>query len=254
MRNAIILAGGKGSRMQSTLPKPVLPINNRPMLIHVIDALIQSQLKANDICIVHGVGKEYIIQAVKAHDYANVHFAHQASPQGTGHAAFCALNVHPGLATNGATLILYADTPLITPATLISLMNTHENKGNALTLLTTYLDNPTGYGRIQRCSYGQVRGIVEEKDASEHDKSITEVNTGIMVIDNKHLPTYLHALSNDNAQGEYYLTDVVSIADSAHHQIGAITLDDPSEVMGANTPEELASLDDTYNRRQAKTG
>lgn len=253
MLHAIVLAGGKGARMQSSLPKPVLSVNGRPMISHLMDTLQDVGVPPKQACIVHSAEEsaKFVIEAVCDSGYRDAIFTTQESPRGTGHAARCGASAIPTITSPGATVILYGDVPLLTAKTLSKLISTHCDNPYGVTLLTTFLDNPTGYGRIQRCLYGEVRGIVEERDASESDKQIREVNTGIVIVENTLLPTLLDSLDANNAQREFYLTDIIGIADKRNIRIGSMTLEDPEEVMGANTPEELQRLNELYQKRHA---
>lgn len=239
--NIVILAAGMGKRMRSRLPKVLQPLANKPMLEHVIEKarLLGDQ---NRLIVVVGHGAE----AVKAYfkDDKDLTFALQAEQLGTGHALLQAL---PFCDKNEPTLVLLGDVPLICPETLRKLV---EASGDAMGLLTVKLDNPTGYGRIVR-EAGKVCSIVEEKDATEEQRSIKEVNTGIMVLPTRYLDKWLSELGNQNAQGEYYLTDVIARAVKEGVTVNtalALTLE---EVEGVNNKVQLANLERAFQKANA---
>jgi len=239
--SVLILAAGKGTRMKSILPKVMQPLAAKPLLAHVLDTA--KQLQAQQTIVVYGHGGELVQQHFSQEP---ISWALQAEQKGTGHAVQVALSQLP---TTGKTLILYGDVPLTTIATLEKLLAL-VNDNHSLGLLTVNLANPTGYGRIVR-EAGLVQRIVEQKDASEQEKLITEVNTGILCVPNKHLHTWLPTLKNTNAQGEYYLTDIIALAVvdgvtiQTHQPIAAW------EVEGINDKLQLASLERVYQRLQA---
>ena len=239
--SVLILAAGKGTRMKSILPKVMQPLAAKPLLAHVLDTA--KQLQAQQTIVVYGHGGELVQQHFSQEP---ISWALQAEQKGTGHAVQVALSQLP---TTGKTLILYGDVPLTTIATLEKLLAL-VNDNHSLGLLTVNLANPTGYGRIVR-EAGLVQRIVEQKDASEQEKLITEVNTGILCVPNKHLHTWLPTLKNTNAQGEYYLTDIIALAVAdgvtiqTHQPIAAW------EVEGINDKLQLASLERVYQRLQA---
>ena len=234
----IILAAGKGTRMQSPLPKVLLPIANKPMLGHVLSAL--SELQTLNPIIVCGYKSKEVISA-----YPECQFVEQKEQLGTGHAVKVAC---PSITKGSTTLILYGDVPLIRPETLSSVINA-ANQG--LGLLTVNLENPKGYGRIVRNQSGKVVSIVEEKDASPEESAITEVNTGILAVNSEQLSKWVDQLSNDNAQGEYYLTDIIAMAVADGVEIFTTHPGDPQEVMGANDRIQLAELERALQLRLA---
>ena len=200
--NVVILAAGQGKRMHSDLPKVLHPLAGKPLLANVIHTA--RQLGAARICVVYGHGGERVREALDAPDLV---WAKQEPQLGTGHAVLLAL---PQIAVSSApTLVLYGDVPLTRAATLQALLDAAGD--DALGLLTAHLDNPRGYGRIVRID-GEVRRIVEDKDADDAERAIREINTGILVAPNAALARWLPTLGNRNAQGEYYLTDIVGIA------------------------------------------
>ena len=239
--NIVILAAGMGKRMRSRLPKVLQPLANKPMLEHVIEKarLLGDQ---NRLIVVVGHGAE----AVKAYfkDDKDLTFALQAEQLGTGHALLQAL---PFCDKNEPTLVLLGDVPLICPETLKKLV---EASGDAMGLLTVKLDNPTGYGRIVR-EAGKVCSIVEEKDATEEQRSIKEVNTGIMVLPTRYLDKWLSELGNQNAQGEYYLTDVIARAVKEGVTVNTALALTPEEVEGVNNKVQLANLESAFQKANA---
>ena len=239
--HVVILAAGKGTRMRSSLPKVLHPVAGRPMVSHVIDTA--RSLNAEKIHLVYGHGGE-AMQA-RLND-ADVEWVLQAEQLGTGHAVAQAM---PAIPDHAKVLVLYGDTPLISPVTLETLLTIQP--ANGIGLLTVSLANPTGYGRILRAD-GQVVGIVEQKDATAEQQLINEVNTGVLVAPAKQLKQWLSGLTNQNAQGEYYLTDVIA---AAHHSGSSIQTAQPScpqEVEGANNRLQLAQLERFYQKRAAE--
>ncbi len=239
--NVVILAAGKGTRMHSTLPKALHPIAHKSMVKHVIDAA--KSLGAETINVVYGFGGDMLRQQIVDPD---IHWVEQQEQLGTGHAVAQAI---PHIHDNDEVLILYADVPLIRVETLKNLLLVKPDEG--IGLLTVKLPNPTGYGRIIRHS-GSIVGIVEHKDASDEQREINEVNTGILVADGDKLKHYLANLSNDNAQGEYYLTDVIAMCHAQGHQIKSAHPVNSLEVEGANNRVQLAQLEREYQHRQAE--
>lgn len=240
--NVIILAAGKGTRMRSALPKVLHPVAQKPMVAHVIETA--QALNAGRIQLVYGHGAD----ALKAQlaDYL-LYWVEQAQQLGTGHAVQQAV---PHIDDNDTVLILYGDVPLIRAETLNELLTA---KGNSeLALLTVTLPDPAGYGRIVRDDQGRITGIVEHKDATPSQRLITEVNTGIMVSNGQSLKRWLSALGNDNAQGEYYLTDVVAMAASEGVDIASSQPPATADVEGANNRVQLAALERAYQLRQAE--
>jgi bifunctional UDP-N-acetylglucosamine pyrophosphorylase / glucosamine-1-phosphate N-acetyltransferase len=235
--NIVILAAGMGKRMQSALPKVLHPLAGKPLLSHVIDTA--RALSPTKLCIIYGHGGEAVPQSLTSSD---INFAKQEPQLGTGHAVMQAI---PYLQDDVPTLILYGDVPLTTRHSLQELLDRagHEK----LAVLTVELENPTGYGRIVR-QHGNIVGIVEQKDASEAERAIREVNTGIMVAPTVQLKKWLATLSNDNAQREYYLTDIVAraVADGVavvSAQPGAVW-----ETLGVNSKVQLAELERIHQR------
>ncbi|RLV60851.1 UDP-N-acetylglucosamine diphosphorylase/glucosamine-1-phosphate N-acetyltransferase [Parashewanella curva] len=239
--NVVILAAGKGTRMRSDLPKVLHPIAHQSMVEHVIDTA--HQLDARNVNLVYGYGGDKLKVAVTDD---SLNWVLQAEQLGTGHAVAQA-NDH--IDDKDTVLVLYGDVPLIQTQTLQALLEAKSDNG--LAILTVKLDNPTGYGRIVRDN-GKVVGIVEQKDANAEQLAISEVNTGIMALPGKQLKTWLSQLSSDNAQGEYYLTDVIAMAHAEGIDIATAHPESAIEVEGANNRVQLAQLERAYQARQAE--
>jgi bifunctional UDP-N-acetylglucosamine pyrophosphorylase/glucosamine-1-phosphate N-acetyltransferase len=243
--NIVILAAGQGKRMKSALPKVLHTIAGRPMLSHVLDTARCVGTDAGPVrpIVVVGHGGDAVRAAYAEAD--DLVFVTQATQLGTGHAVRQAV---PHLDDGGPTLVLYGDVPLITAATLRQLIAA---ASSGVALLTVRLADPTGYGRIVRNAGGRVVHIVEEKDATAAEQAIDEVNTGILVAPTAPLKTWLASLSNRNAQGEYYLTDVIAQAVAASVPVEAVVLADPDEALGVNSPAQLAEVERIAQRRTA---
>ncbi|RRW45538.1 UDP-N-acetylglucosamine diphosphorylase/glucosamine-1-phosphate N-acetyltransferase [Pseudomonas luteola] len=237
----VILAAGQGTRMRSALPKVLHPIAGKAMLGHVIDRA--RELTPQKIHVVIGHGAETVKQRLAADD---LNFVVQQEQLGTGHAVAQAL---PHLSAE-RVLILYGDVPLIETSTLERLLE--QVSAQQLALLTVELTDPTGYGRILRDNRGEVYAIVEHKDADATQKAIREGNTGILAVPGERLGEWLGRLSNSNAQGEYYLTDVIAMAVSDGLRVATAQPDDAMEVQGANDRKQLADLERHYQWRAAQ--
>ena len=237
--NIVILAAGPGKRMHSSTPKVLHRLAGRAMLAHVFDAA--KQLSPKVICVVYGHGGERVRQAVNEN---GVIWVMQEPQLGTGHAL---MQAAPHLDERWPTLVLYGDVPLIRAETLKQLV---EATGKGLGLLTATLDRPTGYGRILR-NGKKVVGIVEEKDANARQRALREINTGIVVAPTKKLKSWLGKLQNDNAQKEYYLTDIVAFATKERVSVTAIQAGAAWETLGVNSRAELAELERIYQRKLA---
>jgi bifunctional UDP-N-acetylglucosamine pyrophosphorylase / glucosamine-1-phosphate N-acetyltransferase len=238
--NVVILAAGQGKRMHSDLPKVLHTLAGRPMLAHVIATA--RALEPGRIVVVYGHGGAQVKDAMHQPDLA---FALQEPQLGTGHALQQAL---PYLDTSGSTVVLYGDVPLIRAATLKALLDA---AGAGVALLAAVLDDPTGYGRVLRDSRGLVEGIVEERDADDMQRAVREVNTGFMVLPTARLSGWLAQLSNQNAQGEYYLTDLVAIARREDVPVNAVVARDANETLGVNSKTQLAQIERIYQARCA---
>ncbi|WP_273403649.1 bifunctional UDP-N-acetylglucosamine diphosphorylase/glucosamine-1-phosphate N-acetyltransferase GlmU [Actinobacillus porcinus] len=239
--SVVILAAGKGTRMYSDLPKVLHKVAGKPMVKHVIDTA--KQLSADQIHLIYGHGADLLKERLANEP---VNWVFQAEQLGTGHAMQQAA---PFFKDDENIVMLYGDAPLITKETLEKLIAAKPENGIAL--LTVKLDNPTGYGRIIR-ENGSVVAIVEQKDANPEQLKITEVNTGVMVSDGASFKKWLARLDNNNAQGEYYMTDVIGLANQDGFQVAAVTAEDIMEVEGANNRLQLNALERYYQRKQAK--
>ena len=230
--NIVILAAGQGKRMHSNLPKVLHPIAGKSLLGHVIDTA--RSLCPNSLSVVSGHGGDAVRAAFPD---ADLHWALQAPQLGTGHALQQAM---PHVVPGGATLMLYGDVPLIRAETLQRLLHAAQD---ALAILTVELDDPSGYGRIVRQADGTVARIVEQKDATPDERAIREINTGIMAFPTARLADWLARLSNDNAQGEYYVTDLVAMAVADGVPVRTAQPDAEWEVLGVNSKVQLAELE-----------
>ncbi|MBU7443457.1 bifunctional UDP-N-acetylglucosamine diphosphorylase/glucosamine-1-phosphate N-acetyltransferase GlmU [Paraburkholderia fungorum] len=240
--NIVILAAGTGKRMRSALPKVLHPLAGRPLLAHVIETA--RALKPTRLVVVVGHGADAVRQAVAAPD---VQFAAQEQQLGTGHAVQQAL---PLLDPSEPTLVLYGDVPLTRASTLRALTD-HAGQGG-YGVLTVTLADPSGYGRIVRDQHGKVSRIVEQKDATPEQLKIAEINTGIIVAPTERLGGWLAALKNDNAQGEFYLTDAVEMAIEAGLEVVTTQPDDEWETLGVNSKQQLAELERIHQHNVAE--
>lgn len=240
--HVVILAAGQGSRMKSDLPKVLHSVAGRPMLHHVIGTA--RKLGADKIHTVIGHGGDKVRATTNE---SLVNWVVQDEQLGTGHAVAQAL---PYLPDDARVLILYGDVPLTRTETLQAMVKSLDD--NTLGLLTVTLDNPQGYGRIVRDANEQVTSIVEQKDASKDQLAIREVNTGILAIAARHLKSWLPTLSNANAQGEYYLTDIIAMAVERNLKISVSQPEDPFEVQGVNNRLQLAELERWAQKREAE--
>ena len=239
--NVIILAAGKGTRMRSTLPKVLQPLAGRPLLGHVIETA--KKLNAANIITIYGHGGNLVQQAFAQE---NVEWVEQAEQLGTGHAVKVTLPVLP---TDGVSLILSGDVPCITEATLKKLLQASAETGIGIVTLT--VDDATGYGRIVRKN-GEIQAIVEHKDANDEQRKIKEFNTGIYCVNNAKLHEWLPKLSNENAQGEYYLTDIIAMAIADGLSVASVEPELAFEVEGVNDRVQLATLEREFQNNQAK--
>jgi bifunctional UDP-N-acetylglucosamine pyrophosphorylase/glucosamine-1-phosphate N-acetyltransferase len=239
--SVVILAAGQGKRMKSDLPKVLQPLAGRPLLGHVVDCA--RALGADAVHVVYGHGGD----AVKA-AFAGVPlvWALQAEQHGTGHALMQAL---PAIPDDHQVLVLYGDVPLVRAATLGALLEA--GAGGALALLSVMLDDPTGYGRVLRDNAGSIYRIVEQKDATRKELAVREANTGVLAAPAAALRRWLAGLRNDNAQGEYYLTDVVGLAVKDGARVTAVVAPTVAEVLGVNDKAQLAALEGEHRRIRA---
>ncbi|NNG81635.1 bifunctional UDP-N-acetylglucosamine diphosphorylase/glucosamine-1-phosphate N-acetyltransferase GlmU [Acinetobacter sp. ANC 5378] len=239
--SVIILAAGKGTRMRSSLPKVLQPLAGRPLLGHVIETA--KKLNAANIITIYGHGGDQVQQAFAQE---NVQWVEQAEQLGTGHAVKVTLPVLP---TEGVSLILSGDVPCVTQETLQHLLDAAAKTGIGIVTLT--VDDATGYGRIVR-ENGQIQAIVEHKDATEEQRKIKEFNTGIYCVSNAKLHQWLPKLSNENAQGEYYLTDIIAMAIVDGLEVASVEPELAFEVEGVNDRVQLAALEREFQNHQAK--
>jgi len=239
--HVIILAAGAGKRMKSDLPKVLQPIAGRPMLAHVIDTA--RQLRPDAIHVVYGHGGEAVRAAFA--DQPDLQWAEQTQQLGTGHAVQQAMPQVPDAAT---VLVLYGDVPLIQVDTLRHLLA----QPGRLAVLVADMVNPTGYGRIVRNAEGKVGAIVEQKDATDEQLAIRTINTGIITAESTALRTWLSQLSNSNAQGEYYLTDVFASAAADYTPADMAFVADAQEAEGANDPWQLSQLERAWQLREVR--
>lgn len=243
--SVVILAAGKGTRMYSDLPKVLHPIAGKPMVKHVIDTV--AKLGANQIHLVYGHGAELLQQRLANE---KVNWVLQAQQLGTGHAMQQAA---PYFNDNETIVMLYGDGPLISAETIQQLIAAKPENGIAL--LTVKLDDPTGYGRILRENNqadGNIIGIVEQKDASAEQLKIQEINTGLLACDGKNLKKWLSQLTNNNAQKEYYITDIIAMAHHDGCKVVSVHPQDPMEVEGVNNRLQLARLERYYQQKNAE--
>ena len=229
--------------MRSGLPKVLHPIAGQPMVRHVIAAAAALNSQKTVVVVGHGAA---VVESALTN--AGVRFAEQTPQLGTGHALQLALPTLQPLPEAGQVLVLYGDVPLIQPTTLKALL---QAAGDGVGLVTQHLDNPTGYGRIVRDASGKVLCNIEEKDATDDQRKITEVNTGILCLPARHLAEWLGALSNNNAQGEYYLTDLLGMAVQAGVPVHTVSPQHDWEVAGVNSKVQLAALERVWQQHRA---
>ena len=242
----IILAGGKGTRMKSDQVKVLHPLLGLPMLHYTID-LSLNHIKADQTIVVIGHQADRIKETFKD---VKIEFALQEKQLGTGHAVLQAIPLLPEF--NGTVLILCGDVPLVKPETLRSFIRTFSNNDSTLAVLSTVVKDPYGYGRILRSEEGWLEKIVEEKDASEEERLIREINSGIYCVRAPFLKNGLQKIGQGNAQGEYYLTDLVEVARNMGLRCSAHMVADPTEVMGINTRMDLALATDVLRQEKVK--
>jgi bifunctional UDP-N-acetylglucosamine pyrophosphorylase/glucosamine-1-phosphate N-acetyltransferase len=257
--SAIVLAAGEGTRMRSNRPKPLHLICGRAMVLHVIHAF--EKLRPERIAVVVGHGAEQVTKKVQqlAPPWSHLVFVEQADQRGTGDAAACGMSAFPGddFDDESTIVVVPGDTPLLRPETLEELVIAHVSNGNAATLLTSVLDDPTGYGRVIRARDGRVLRVVEQRDASPEELDAREVNTSIYAFRRELFGPALRHLSPDNVQGEYYLTDVVGALAGMGHRIGSVHAPF-DETQGVNDRWQLAlaerELRSRTNRRWLLNG
>jgi len=235
----IVLAAGKGTRMKSSMPKVLHCLAGKPMLAHVLDTV--SALEPASVTTVIGHGSDQVKETIKH----SVNWAMQTEQLGTGHAVQQALD---GIEDDDTVLITYGDVPLTRLATFQGLLDVTTK--DQLGLLSLLVDDPNGYGRIKRIN-GAVAGVVEQKDASEAELTINEINAGVLAVNGGSLKTYLSQIDNNNAQGEYYLTDIFALAVNTGQTIQTVHPEDAWEVEGINSREQLATMERVYQHKQA---
>uniref|UniRef100_UPI0025F4E4D6 sugar phosphate nucleotidyltransferase n=1 Tax=Streptococcus sp. TaxID=1306 RepID=UPI0025F4E4D6 len=238
---AVILAAGKGTRMKSDLPKVMHKVAGISMLEHVFRSVGAINPEKTVTVVGH---KAELVEQVLA---GQTDFVRQSEQLGTGHAVMMAEPILEGL--SGQTLVIAGDTPLITGESLKNLIDFHVNHKNVATILTAEAEDPFGYGRIVRNENAEVLRIVEQKDATDFEKQIKEINTGTYVFDNARLFEALKNINTNNAQGEYYITDVIGIFREAGEKVGAYTLKDFDESLGVNDRVALATAEAVMRRR-----
>ena len=252
---AIVLAAGEGSRMRSDRPKPIHPVCGRPMVMHVIHSLGGLPVDRTAVVVGHGAERVSRKVAEQAPVELNVTFVEQRVQRGTGDAVIVGMTAFedPDDVDDTSTVIVMpGDTPLLRAETITELVQQHELLGNAATILTAVMDDATGYGRIVRDKHGRVARIVEHRDASESERAIGEINTGIFAFRKDLLGPALRRLSPDNAQGEYYLTDVISLLATAGYSVGSVVVADAGETQGVNDRFQLAMAERELRARTNK--
>ena len=239
---ALILAAGKGTRLESELPKVLHTCCGKPMVSHVIDAARGAG--ADRVVVIAGYKSEMVHEELKD----TVLYAEQTEQLGTGHAVMCAADQ---LGDEGETLVLCGDTPLVTADTLKRLSEAHRSAGNGVTVLSAILEEPKGYGRIIRDAEGSFLKITEDKDCTEEERLTKEINAGMYLFDTAMLKDSLKKLTNDNAQGEYYLTDTIELIKSAGGRVDAMPVEDTNEILGVNTKAQLKNAEEIMSTRNA---
>jgi bifunctional UDP-N-acetylglucosamine pyrophosphorylase/glucosamine-1-phosphate N-acetyltransferase len=258
--SAVVLAAGEGTRMRSARPKPLHRLCGRPMILHVLDAL--AQLSVARVVVVVGHRADWVTKTLVEHapPGMDIEFVEQVGQHGTGDAMSVALTGLPDEdgSDEGDVVVLPGDTPLLRPGTLAHLVRQHRASDAAATLLTAVIDEPMGYGRVVRGRGDSVARVVEHADATDEELEIEEVNTSIYCFRRSVLAPSLRRLSPANAQGEYYLTDVVEVLYEAGHKVGSVVVEDTMEVAGVNDRAQLAvaeaELRDRINERWMRRG
>ena len=238
----LVLAAGQGTRMKSDLAKVLHPMAGRPLLAHVLDAL--AGLEVGRVLVVVGHQRERVIEAFPDR---GLEWVIQAEQRGTGHAVLMAAPQLAGFP--GTLLVVCGDTPLLTTPTLEALLERHAGSGAAVTVLSMRLPDPRGYGRVIRDPGGGIAAIVEERDASPEQRAIHEVNSGNYAFDYPALAAVLSAMTAHNAQGEYYLTDTVALLRRAGRSTAVVCGEDYRELLGVNSPQQLAEAERIYLER-----
>ena len=246
---SIILAAGQGTRMKSGTSKVLHEIFHKPLVYYPIEAARYAG--AQEVCLVVGHKSEEVMKTFGD----TVKYALQAERLGTGHAVMQAMDF---IGDDGEILVLYGDTPLITAQTIEKMLAFHRKKKNAVTVLSALVDDPTGYGRIVRDESKHFVKIVEQKDATDEEKRITEINGGMYVFEAKHLKSALSKITNNNKQQEYYLTDTIEILLHEGYNVDAIAIMNPDDILGVNSREQLAQataiMKQRINRKHMDNG
>ncbi|MBI3395453.1 MAG: NTP transferase domain-containing protein [Spirochaetia bacterium] len=236
---AVVLAAGKGTRMKTDMPKVAVPLLGKPMIVHVLDHLEEAGFKRAVIVVGHK--KEEVIRLAEGRSSLQCDFVEQSEQRGTGHAVLCA---ESSLAShNGTILVTCGDMPMIRASTFQTMLSTHELEKNSVTVLSSVLEKPFGYGRLVRDTKGQLERIVEEKDATDEIRKIREVNAGSYVFPCPQVFDILKNIGSQNSQNEYYLPDVVSLSRARGLNVGSVQIG-PIEATGVNSPEELQRLEE----------
>jgi len=239
---AVILAAGKGTRMKSDLPKVLHKVNGRPMVEYAIKAA--KDAGALDVCVIVGYGAKQVQDTV----CEIVEYRVQEEQLGTGHAVKCAQDF---IGKEGETIVLCGDTPLVKADTLKQLIDMHKKMSNGVTVLSAKLEDATGYGRIIRDKDGNFVKIVEHKDATEEERLVNEVNSGMYIFNSEALSMSLDMITNNNAQGEYYLTDTIALIKRFGLSVAAMPVEDPDDILGVNSPEQLKDAEEIMLKRIA---
>ena len=239
---AVILAAGKGTRMESDLPKVLHKVDGETMVHHTIKAA--NDAGASEVIVIVG----YEGQMVKHEIVDVVEFVEQREQLGTGHAIMCAKDK---IGTEGDVVVLCGDTPLITGNTIRELYEKHKKESNGVTVLSAMIDDPTGYGRIIRDASGNFLRITEHKDCTPEELKVNEINSGMYVFNAEALSASLGLLSNNNSQGEYYLTDTVAIIKNCGLKVNAMPVADINEILGVNTKDQLVIAEAIMIARKA---
>lgn len=243
-RMAIVLAAGQGKRMKSKLYKVLHPVCGKPMVGHVLQTVEQVRCERSVVIVGHGA------ETVRSYLGDSAEYALQEEQLGTGHAVMQAKDLLAG--EQGSTIVICGDTPLVTSETLEGLLELHESSQAAATVLTAHMDNPKGYGRVIRSEQGEVLRIVEQKDCSPEEDAVCEINTGTYCFDNAKLFSALDNVTNDNAQQEYYLTDVIGIMREAGEKVLAYQTQDYAESIGVNDRLALSEAEQFMRERIAR--
>ena len=240
-RCAVILAAGQGTRIKSNIPKVLHKVCGKEMVNHVIDNMREAGIE--DVNVIIGNGSELVKESTKDR---NVSYSLQEEQLGTGHAVKCAKEFLQG--KDGVVAVFTGDAPLTRVETIENLIKEHIEKGNKATLLSAYVDDPTGYGRIIRDDNKEVLKIVEHKDCNEEELKVNEMNAGMYCFDIKSLLSSLEELNNNNVQGEYYLTDVIGILKDKKEKVGALVTD-YEDTLGVNSRAQLAEVEKVLRKR-----